>query len=70
MQGTEEILYGGLQAYGYFVDHQLEEAACFRFRVGEPHFLSSVDWFVDVFGQHHAKYMFHSQHIDSVYDEA
>jgi hypothetical protein len=28
---TEEILYGGLQAYGYSDDHQLEEVACFRF---------------------------------------
>ena len=67
---SEEILDDRLQTYVDTHDHQLGEASCFRGRVGGPYLISSVDWFVNVFGQHQTRYEFCSEHSQSVHGGA
>ena len=46
--------------------HQLEEASCFWEKVGGSYIIPSAHWFIDVFGQLSAIFVFCSEHSHSV----
>jgi hypothetical protein len=51
-------------------DHQSEEGDSFKFRVGGSHVVQAVDRFLNVFGQHQTRYMFCSEHLESIHGVA
>ena len=57
----------GLQAFVDTYDHQLEEASCLRGRVSGSYNISLAHWFVEVYGQHQAIYLFYREHFEPVH---
>ena len=57
---TEEIRNVGLQVHSYFNGCKLEEGEgfCFRFKFDWSHYVSPVDWVLDVSEEHQTRYLF------------
>jgi hypothetical protein len=64
------FLDGGLNIYGHTQNCESEEADNLIFRVGGSHAVQETNSLFDVFGQHQGKYMFCSEHLESVHGGA